>query len=283
LNLLPAFVSLRRVRDHCRSPGMPPRDDTPPAPPRYPAAMFELRRASKRYGGIEALCEVDLAIAPHRVTALIGPSGCGKSTLLRLLLGLEWPDAGEVRFDGAPLRRDTLLEHRRRIGYVIQEGGLFPHLTAAGNAALLARTLGWPDARIDARLQELCALCRLPADALPRYPAELSGGQRQRVALIRALMLDPPVLLLDEPLGALDPLVRRALQDEMRALFERLDNTVVLVTHDVAEAAYLGHTLVLLDEGRVLQQGTPAELLRAPATPFVREFMTAQRALESHA
>jgi osmoprotectant transport system ATP-binding protein len=160
---------------------------------------------------------------------------------------------------------------------VIQEGGLFPHLTGAGNAALLARTLGWERARIDARLRELAQLCRLPFDALARYPAELSGGQRQRLGLIRALMLDPPVLLLDEPLGALDPIVRHELQAQMRALFERLGRTVVLVTHDVAEAAWLGDTLVLLREGRVLQQGSARGLLDAPATPFVRAFMTAQR------
>ncbi|HVI59590.1 MAG TPA: ATP-binding cassette domain-containing protein [Luteimonas sp.] len=239
--------------------------------------MFELRQVCKRYGATVALDALDLSIAPGRTTALIGPSGAGKSSVLRMLLGLEWPDRGEVRFDGAPLRRDTLLEQRRRIGYVIQEGGLFPHLTGAGNAALLARTLGWERARIDARLRELAGLCQLPFDALARHPAELSGGQRQRVGLIRALMLDPPVLLLDEPLGALDPIVRHELQAQMRALFERLGKTVVLVTHDVAEAAWLGDTLVLLRDGRVLQQGSARELLDAPAEPFVHAFMTAQR------
>ncbi len=241
--------------------------------------MFELRQVSKRYGRTVALDALDLSIAGGRTTALIGPSGAGKSSVLRMLLGLEWPDSGEVRFDGAPLRRDTLLAQRRRIGYVIQEGGLFPHLTGAGNAALLARTLGWERARIDARLRELAGLCQLPFDALARYPAELSGGQRQRVGLIRALMLDPPVLLLDEPLGALDPIVRHELQAQMRALFDQLDRTVVLVTHDVAEAAWLGDTLVLLRGGRVLQQGSARELLDAPADPFVRAFMTAQRSV----
>ena len=241
--------------------------------------MFELRHVSKRHGRTVALDALDLTIATGRTTALIGPSGAGKSSVLRMLVGLEWPDSGEVRFDGEPLRRDTLLEQRRRIGYVIQEGGLFPHLTGAGNAALLARTLGWERERIAARLRALAELCRLPFDALGRYPAELSGGQRQRVGLIRALMLDPKVLLLDEPLGALDPIVRHELQAQMRELFDALDKTVVLVTHDVAEAAWLGDSLVLLRDGRVLQQGSARELREAPAVPFVRAFMTAQRSV----
>lgn len=249
-------------------------------PLRYARPMFELQHVSKRYGATIALDAVDLRIAGGRTTALIGPSGAGKSSVLRMLVGLEWPDAGEVRFDGMPLRRETLLEQRRRIGYVIQEGGLFPHLTGAGNAGLLARTLGWDASRIEMRLRELAALCQLPFDALARYPAQLSGGQRQRVGLIRALMLDPAVLLLDEPLGALDPMVRFDLQSQMHALFAQLRKTVVLVTHDVAEAAYLGDTLVVMQAGRVLQQGRASELLDAPADPFVRKFMTAQRTLE---
>lgn len=242
--------------------------------------MFVLDRVVKRYGATVALDAIDLSIAPSRTTALIGPSAAGKSSVLRMLVGLEWPDAGEVRFDGVPLRRDTLLEQRRRIGYVIQEGGLFPHLTGAGNATLLARCLGWDAARIEARLRTLAELCRLPFDALARFPAELSGGQRQRVGLIRALMLDPPVLLLDEPLAALDPIVRHELQTQMRELFAQLRKTVVLVTHDVAEAAFLGDTLVLLHRGRVLQQGSARALLDTPVDPFVRAFMTAQRNVE---
>jgi osmoprotectant transport system ATP-binding protein len=242
--------------------------------------MFALHQVTRRYGDTLALDRVDLTIAPGRTTALIGPSGAGKSSVLRMLLGLEWPDAGEVRFQDQPLRRATLLAQRRRIGYVIQEGGLFPHLSARDNAALLARTLGWPRPRIEARLRELAALCRLPDALLARYPAELSGGQRQRVGLIRALLLDPPVLLLDEPLGALDPIVRHELQTQMRELFALLGKTVVLVTHDVAEAAYLGDTLVLMRGGRIVQQGSVRTLLDAPAEPFVGQFLHAQRTLE---
>lgn len=242
--------------------------------------MFELHDVSKHYGATVALDRIDLRIAQGGVIALIGPSGGGKSSVLRMLIGLEWPDRGEVHFDGEPLRRARLLEQRRRIGYVIQEGGLFPHLTAAQNTGLLPRTLGWSREKIAARHDELATLCQLPGDALQRYPAELSGGQRQRVGLIRALMLDPPVLLLDEPLGALDPIIRHELQAQMRELFARLGKTVVLVTHDVGEAAYLADTLVLLREGRIVQQGSARALLEAPAEPFVHDFMTAQRVLE---
>ncbi len=246
---------------------------------RYGCSMFTLSSVSKRYATTTALDHLDLDIARGHTTALIGPSGAGKSTVLRMLIGLEWPDSGEVRFDGEALRRERLLEQRRRVGYVIQEGGLFPHLTAAENVGLLARTLGWSKAAINARAEELLGLCQLPINALGRYPGELSGGQRQRVSLMRALMLDPSVLLLDEPLGALDPIVRFDLQEQMRDLFAKLKKTVVLVTHDVAEAAFLADTLVLLRDGKVLQQGSARDLLDTPAQPFVRQFMTAQRSL----
>jgi osmoprotectant transport system ATP-binding protein len=246
-------------------------------------STFSLHQVTRRYGQAVALDAVDLDIAQGRTTALIGPSGAGKSSVLRMLVGLEWPDSGQVRFEGAPLQRATLLAQRRRIGYMIQEGGLFPHLSARDNAALLARTLGWERARIEARLAELAQLCQLPMDLLARFPAELSGGQRQRVGLVRALMLDPPVLLLDEPLGALDPIVRHELQTQMRELFGQLRKTVVLVTHDVAEAAYLADTLVLMRDGRVLQQGSARELLERPVDAFVTRFLTAQRSLEEAA
>ncbi|MET1024505.1 MAG: ATP-binding cassette domain-containing protein [Pseudoxanthomonas sp.] len=244
---------------------------------------FSLHQVTRRYGQTIALDHVDLEIAAGRTTALIGPSGAGKSSVLRMLVGLEWPDSGQVQFEGVSLQRRTLLEQRRRIGYVIQEGGLFPHLSVRDNAALLARTLGWERARIDARLAELAQLCQLPGGMLSRFPAELSGGQRQRVGLIRALMLDPSVLLLDEPLGALDPIVRHELQTQMRDLFGQLHKTVVLVTHDVAEAAYMADTLVLMRAGRVLQQGAARELLEHPVDDFVTRFLTAQRTLEDAA
>jgi osmoprotectant transport system ATP-binding protein len=194
------------------------------------------------------------------------------------VLGLERPDAGEVRFAGAPVRtEDDAL--RRRIGYVIQGGALFPHLTAAENAALVARHLRWEPARVARRLHDLEGLVRLPPGALARHPRELSGGQAQRVGLMRALFLDPEVLLLDEPLGALDPLTRASLQEDLRRVFDDLGKTVVLVTHDLAEAAFLSHRLVLLREGAVVQAGSLDDLARRPADPFVARFVHAHRAL----
>jgi osmoprotectant transport system ATP-binding protein len=242
--------------------------------------MLELRGVSKSYGGRVVLHPTDLAPPPGQTTVLLGPSGCGKSTLLRLALGLLRPDAGAVRFEGVPLTPAAAPAARRRMGYVVQDGGLFPHLTAGGNAALVARTLGWPADRVTTRLRELADLVRLPPDALDRYPAQLSGGQRQRVGLMRALVLDPPVLLLDEPLGALDPLVRADLQADLRAVFRSLSKTVVLVTHDLAEAAHFADEVVLLRDGRVVQRGRLADLVRAPADTFVERFIQAQRPAE---
>jgi osmoprotectant transport system ATP-binding protein len=182
-----------------------------------------------------------------------------------------------VQFGDLALGPSTVQAIRRRIGYVVQEGGLFPHLTARDNVALLARHLGWPAARIEARLGELGALTRLPPELLDRYPAQLSGGQRQRVGIMRALMMDPDLLLLDEPLGALDPLVRADLQDDLLAAFRSLGKSVVMVTHDLDEAAFFGHRLVLLRDGRVVQVGTLDDLAHAPADPFVTRFLHAQR------
>src|SRR5437763_16264486 len=216
--------------------------------------MLELCGVSKRFGSQEVLPPTDLAFAPGRTTVLLGPSGCGKSTILRLLVGLLWPDAGTVRLDGEPLTPANVLAWRRRLGYMVQDGGLFPHLTARGNVTLLAGHLGWGRKRCESRLAELAALTRLPADLLGRYPAQLSGGQRQRVSLMRALMLDPAVVLLDEPLTALDPLIRADLQADLKEIFRRLHKTVVLVTHDLGEAGFLGDQLVLLQAGRIVQQ-----------------------------
>ncbi len=239
--------------------------------------MLELDRVSKIYGASEALKPTSLAFDRARTTVLIGPSGCGKSTLLRLLVGLIRPDTGTIRFDGTPIDDATLPAVRRRMGYVIQDGGLFPHLTARDNVAVMARHLRWDRERIAARMDAICALTRFPADALARHPAQLSGGQRQRVSLMRALMLDPDVLLLDEPLGALDPMIRADLQSDLRDIFRSLAKTVLLVTHDMGEAAFLGDTIVLLSEGRIVQHGPLRDLLRAPADPFVTRFIQAQR------
>jgi osmoprotectant transport system ATP-binding protein len=235
--------------------------------------MLELRGVSKSYGKTEALLPTDLIITARRTTVLLGPSGCGKSTILRLMLGLLRPDSGTVLVNGQPFRLDL----RHRMGYVVQDGGLFPHLTARGNVSLLARHLGWDEARIENRLGELADLTQFPAGGLDRYPIQLSGGQRQRVSLMRALMLDPSVLLLDEPLGALDPVIRSDLQEDLRRVFHALHKTVVLVTHDLGEAGFLGDHLVLLRDGRIVQQGSLADLVHSPADEFVTRFINAQR------
>jgi osmoprotectant transport system ATP-binding protein len=244
-------------------------------------ALVQLSEVSKNYGETIAVAPTDLAIERGKTTVLIGPSGCGKSTLLRIIIGLIELDGGSIQFDGATVDRDTIGSLRRRIGYVIQEGGLFPHLTARSNVLLMPRHLGKPDGEMDERLRELCALTRFPSSALDRYPLELSGGQRQRVSLMRALVLSPELLLLDEPLGALDPLVRAALQKDLKEIFTRLQQTAALVTHDLAEAAYLGDEIVLMNEGRIVQQGSIDDLRERPANDFVREFINAQRSLVS--
>ncbi len=239
--------------------------------------MIELRGVSKRFGDHQAACDVDLDCERGRTLVLIGPSGCGKSTLLRMMVGLVAPDAGTIRFDGQPLRVESLAGMRRRMGYVIQEGGLFPHLTARENATIMARYLRWTPERTAARVQELQSLTHLAPALLDRHPRQLSGGQRQRVSLIRALLLDPDVLLLDEPLGDLDPMIRAELQQDLRSIFRTLGKTVVLVTHDLAEAAYLADRITLMRAGRIVQQGTLAELTERPADDFVTKFVRAQR------
>ncbi|MGH9785932.1 MAG: ATP-binding cassette domain-containing protein [Terriglobia bacterium] len=239
--------------------------------------MLELKSVSKTFARIPVVQPTDLTLPAGRTTVLLGPSGCGKSTLLRLMIGLVRPDVGTVQINGTELTASNALTLRQRIGYVIQEGGLFPHLTAEGNIALMARYLGWGEEAVAQRMEELAELTQFPRDGLRRYPAELSGGQRQRVALMRALVLDPDVILLDEPLGSLDPMIRAELQTDLRTIFRRLGKTVVLVTHDIGEAGFFGDRVVLLRDGRIVQQGTLRDLVASPAEPFVTQFINAQR------
>ena len=242
-----------------------------------PHAVIELRDCLKTYGRVHAVNSISLQIPPAKTTVLIGPSGCGKSTLLRLAIGLTRPDKGHVYFDGAEVLPDGVLALRKRMGYVIQEGGLFPHLNAGDNVTLMARYLKWDTPRIEKRLHQLAEAARFPVDGLRRFPAQLSGGQRQRVSLMRALMLDPEVLLLDEPLGALDPMIRADLQTDLKLIFQSLKKTVVLVTHDMGEAAFFGDLIVLLRDGRIVQTGRLEEFFEAPSDPFVSRFINAQR------
>jgi osmoprotectant transport system ATP-binding protein len=239
--------------------------------------MLALAGVSKSFQRSVALHPTDLQIPGSKTTVLIGPSGCGKSTLLRIMIGLIAPDSGTVRFKGTELTPENARTLRQHMGYVVQDGGLFPHLTARENAVLMARYLGWQSNRIDARLDELTKLTQFPAEGLDRYPVQLSGGQRQRVSLMRSLMLDPDLLLLDEPLGALDPIIRSELQEDLRRIFQSLAKTVVLVTHDLGEAGFFGDRIVLLRAGRIVQQGTLSDFVQTPAEPFVTQFINAQR------
>jgi osmoprotectant transport system ATP-binding protein len=244
--------------------------------------MIELNNISKTYGQTRALQSVTLTFRAGETTVLIGPSGCGKSTLLRLIIGLAAPDSGTIMFSGTPVSLKTVFSLRRKMGYVIQEGGLFLHLTARQNITVMALYLKWNAARIGKRLDELLELTQFPRDGLERFPVQLSGGQQQRVSLMRALMLDPDVLLLDEPLGALDPMIRADLQSELKDIFHALKKTVILVTHDMGEAGFFGDEIVLFREGKIIQKGTLEDLVLTPADPFVTQFINAQRSpLES--
>lgn len=239
--------------------------------------MFKLDNVTKRFGSVRAVGPLSIEAAAGKTTVLIGPSGCGKSTLLRLMIGLVSPSQGRVDFDGTSLTSDNASSLRQRMGYVIQDGGLFPHLTARQNVTVMARHLRRDANDIQDRLGTLCNLTHFPKDALDRFPTQLSGGQRQRVALMRALMLDPDALLLDEPLAALDPMIRHELQTDLRDIFRTLNKTVVLVTHDIGEAGYFGDHIVLLRNGAIVQQGSLHDLVTAPTDTFVDSFIGAQR------
>lgn len=244
--------------------------------------MIELEDVGKRYGQSWALRNVSLQIAQGERVALIGPSGCGKSTLLRIIMGLITYDAGSVRILGELLTPRNVRSIRHQLGYVIQGGGLFPHLTVQQNAELAAEQLGWTREQRQARFHELAALVHLPPEFAARYPVQLSGGQQQRVGLIRALFLDPPLVLFDEPMGALDPLIRADLQHELREILVQLNKTMLIVTHDISEAGFLADSLVLLKAGQVIQRGSLADLVRRPSDEFVTRFINAQRSpLES--
>jgi osmoprotectant transport system ATP-binding protein len=242
--------------------------------------MISLEGVCKSYDGRGVLAPTSLEAGAAERLVIVGPSGCGKSTLLRIVVGLVVPDRGVVRIGGTTLTPLTANGLRLRLGYVIQEGGLFPHMTNEANVTLLARRRGWPPARIDARVRELVELVHVDRALLTRYPLQSSGGERQRIGLMRALMLDPDVLLLDEPMGSLDASARARLQDELFEMTNRLAKCVLLVTHDLAEAAMLGHRIAVMRPGRIVQVGTLRDLIDRPSDPFVVEFLRAQRGVE---
>jgi osmoprotectant transport system ATP-binding protein len=236
--------------------------------------VISLHDVNKRWGVTVALDGVSLDIRRGEFVVLVGPSGSGKSTLLKVINRLVEFDSGEVRFLGTPIRRLRPEDLRRRLGYAIQSTGLFPHWTVARNIATVPSLLGWPAARIAQRVDELLALLALdPATFRDRYPQQLSGGQQQRVGVARALAADPEMLLMDEPFGALDNLTRLALQQALADIQRRTGKTVLMVTHDITEALRLASRIVLLDRGRIVQVGSPNELLRSPADAFVSDFI----------
>jgi osmoprotectant transport system ATP-binding protein len=239
--------------------------------------MLALQNITKTFEGKSALTGVNLSVPKGATHALIGSSGSGKTTLLRITLGLISFDKGYVKINDQALSSFSPIQWADRIGYVPQDGGLFPHMSAFENVSLIAKLRGWNKRRIDARVEELRKLVGLEPVILGQYPFEMSGGQQQRVAIMRAAMMEPDVMLLDEPMAALDPIIRRSLQQELKSIFRRLGKTVLLVTHDLGEAVFLAEQITLLHEGRIVQGGTYRDLLLRPADPFVTAFINAQR------
>ena len=240
--------------------------------------MILLKNISKTFNGTNAVQNINLEFPGFKTSVIIGPSGCGKSTLIRLITFLIKPDSGSVQIKDEVVSPANILNIRRKIGYVIQDGGLFPHLTAFQNVAVMANFFKWDKNRIEKKVSELSELTKFPQEGLAKYPLQLSGGQKQRISLMRALMLDPKILLLDEPLGALDPLIRYDLQNDLKEIFNELKITVVMVTHDLNEAAYFGDNIILMKDGEVEQEGRIYDLLNHPKTAFVTKFVKAQRA-----
>jgi osmoprotectant transport system ATP-binding protein len=249
-------------------------------PQRGATVAFE--QVSKRYpGGSAALADLTLRVPAGEICALVGPSGGGKTTALKTVNRLIEPTSGRVLIDGTDVTRVEAVALRRRTGYVIQNVGLFPHRTVAENVATVPELLGWARDRIRARVTELLELVGLaPAEYAARYPAQLSGGERQRVGVARALAAEPPVMLMDEPFAAVDPVVRERLQDEFLRIHERLGTTVLFVTHDIDEAIKMGDRVAVLQAGRLVQYAPPAEILARPANDFVREFVGVERWLK---
>lgn len=238
--------------------------------------MITLKNISKNFGTKKILDGLSFHVNQSETLALIGLSGSGKTTALKIICGLHLPDKGDVLINKLPLNEHNLPLVRRGLGYVIQDGGLFPHLTARDNIVLVGLEAGKTQKEIQTKIEELSKLTKISSDLLDKYPRELSGGQRQRIGIMRALFLDPEILILDEPMGALDPITRKELQTELKELFKRLKKTVVLVTHDLYEASFFADRILLLHEGNIAQEGSMAELLNNPRNSFVREFVNAQ-------
>lgn len=245
--------------------------------------MIRMENVTKRYGEgeIASVDNLTMDVLEGSTVALIGPSGCGKTTTMRMINRLIDPTEGKIFVDGKDTTKVDPVELRRHIGYVIQNVGLFPHMTIAENIAAVPRLLGWDQRRIDTRTEELLHLVGLdPKEMLRRYPRQLSGGQRQRIGVARALAADPPVLLMDEPFGAIDPIARARLQDEFKQILKRVRKTVVLVTHDLDEAVRLGDRVAIMRSGKIVQYDTPDAILSRPIDDFVADFVGIDRAIK---
>lgn len=238
--------------------------------------MIKIKKVTKHFSGVNVLTNLSFDVPEGSTVALLGLSGSGKTTALKLVCGLHFPDEGAVYINNEALQLNQLREVRKKIGYVIQDGGLFPHLTAHANLALIGRESGYSMQEIDSRIAELADMTKIPKAVLSRYPREISGGQRQRIGIMRALFLEPPILLLDEPFGALDPITRSQLQGDLKELFEKMRKTVLLVTHDLFEAGYLAQRILLLNKGQIAQSGSLRELIKNPADDFVSLFVNSQ-------
>lgn len=243
--------------------------------------MIEFENVTKVYDdGTEAVSNLSFDVPEGDLLTLVGPSGCGKTTTMRMVNALVEPTAGEIYVDGEPLTERDPIELRRDVGYVIQEVGLFDHMSVGENVGIVPDIVGWDDDRIDDRVDELVDLVQLPPDSREKYPSELSGGQRQRVGVARALAAEPDILLMDEPFGALDPITREELQDEFLGIQEQLDVTIVFVTHDVDEALKMGDRVAVLRDGELVQMDTPRSILSAPKNEFVESFIGEDRLLK---
>jgi len=239
--------------------------------------MIKVQQLSKNYGSVKAVDEISFEVQEHENLILLGTSGCGKTTTLKMINRLIEPSKGNIFIGGKNIYEGDAQILRRNIGYVLQNNGLFPHYTVAENIAIVPQLLKWDKKRIVSRTIELLEKLHLSADYLNAFPNELSGGQQQRVGLARALVADPPVLLMDEPFGALDNVTRSKIHTEFKALDELKRKTIVMVTHDVQEAFELGNRICLMDKGKIVQDGTPSELLFKPENDFVKDFLKEQR------
>src|ERR1700761_4633640 len=239
--------------------------------------MITVEQLSKHFGGVKAVDGISFEVKEHETFVLLGTSGCGKTTTLKMINRLIEPTSGSISIDGKNIHDQSPELLRRSIGYVLQNNGLFPHYTVGENIAIVPQLLKWDSKRIENRIAELIEKLHLSPDQLKAYPNELSGGQQQRVGLARALMADPPILLMDEPFGALDTITRSKIQAEFKALDELKRKTIIMVTHDVQEAFELGDRICLMDKGKIVQDGTPYDLLFKPAGDFVKDFLKDQR------